>query len=76
MCLDIIFFYLITALDNFEYMKMPLAVFPVWIKKQYNLDEHAHNGYLYLRMERAVWGLPQVGIIANKLLQKLLAPHG
>jgi hypothetical protein len=27
-------------------------------------------------MERAVWGLPQAGILANKLLRKRLAPHG
>jgi hypothetical protein len=27
-------------------------------------------------MQRAVWGLPQAGILANKLLCKRLAPHG
>ena len=27
-------------------------------------------------MRRAVWGLPQAGILANKLLRKCLAPHG
>jgi hypothetical protein len=27
-------------------------------------------------MQRAVWGLPQAGILANNLLQKRLAPHG
>jgi len=27
-------------------------------------------------MERTVWGLPQAGILANKLLRKWLAPHG
>jgi hypothetical protein len=27
-------------------------------------------------MERAVWGLLQAGILANKLLHKRLAPHG
>ena len=76
MCLDIKNFYLTAALDYFEYMKMPLTVFPEWIKKQYNLDKHALNGFVYLRMERAVWGLPQAGILANKLLRKRLAPHG
>ena len=76
MCLDIKNFYLTAALDYFEYMRMPLSVFPEWIKKQYKLDQHAHNGFVYLRMERAVWGLPQAGILANKLLRKRLAPHG
>jgi hypothetical protein len=73
MCLDIKNFYLTTALDYFEYMKMPLSVFPTWIKKQYNLDKHALNGFVYLRMERTVWGLLQAGILANC---KRLAPHG
>jgi hypothetical protein len=76
MCLDIKNFYLTAALDYFEYMKMTLTVFPKWIKKQYNLDKRALNGFVYLRMERAVWGLPQAGILANKLLRKRLAPHG
>jgi hypothetical protein len=34
MCLDINNFYLTAALDYFEYMKMPISVFPEWIKKQ------------------------------------------
>jgi hypothetical protein len=57
-------------------MLMPLAVLPKWIKQQYNLKKYAHNGHVYLRLERAVWGLPQAGILANKLLRKQLAPHG
>jgi hypothetical protein len=76
MCLNNKNFYLTTALDYFEYMKMPLLVFPAWIKKQYNFDKHALNGFVYLRMERMVWGLPQTGILANELLCKRLAPHG
>ena len=68
MCLDIKKFYLAAALDYFEYMRMPLSVFPEWIKKQYKLDKHAQNGCVYLRMELAVWGLPQARILAIKLL--------
>ena len=33
MCLDIKNFYLSVPLDRFEYMKMPLALFPSWIVK-------------------------------------------
>jgi hypothetical protein len=76
MCLDIKNFYLTAALDYFEYMKILLLVFPARIKIQYNLDKHALNGFVYLRMERAVWGLLQAGILANKLLCKRLALHG
>ena len=76
MCLDIKNFYLTAALDYFEYMRMPLELFPSWIRKQYDLDNCAYNGFVHLRLERAVWGLPQAGILANKLLRKRLAPHG
>jgi len=34
MCLDIKNFYLPAALDYYEYMKIPLALFPEWIKTQ------------------------------------------
>ena len=76
MCLDIKNFYLTAPLDRYEYMKMPLSLFPSWTKEQYNLDTLAKNRFVYLEMRRAVWGLPQAGILANKLLQKRLLPHG
>ncbi len=40
------------------------------------MNAHAHKGFVYTCMERTVWGLPQAGILANKLLQKRLAAHG
>ncbi len=76
MCLDIKIFYLTAPLDRFEHMKMPISLFPSWTREQYNLDTHAKNGFVYLEMRRAVWGLPQAGILANKLLRKRLLPHG
>jgi hypothetical protein len=76
MCLDIKFFYLSAPLDRFEYMKMPITLFPKWTVDQYDLNKHALNGFVYLKMRRAVWGLPQAGILANKLLHKRLLPHG
>jgi hypothetical protein len=76
MCLDIKNFYLTAPLDCFEYMKMPLSLFPSWTREQYSMDTLAKDGFVYLEMRRAVWGLPQAGILANKLLQKRLLPHG
>jgi hypothetical protein len=55
---------------------MPLDLFPVWIQKQYNLVAMAYEGYVHLEMRRAVWGLPQAGILANKRLRRKLAPFG
>jgi hypothetical protein len=74
MCINIKIFYLTAALDYYEYMKIPLALFPEWIKTQYNLNTHARDGFVFLEIRRA--GLPQAGILANKLLRKRLKPHG
>jgi hypothetical protein len=74
MCLDIKDFYLAVALEYFEYMKTPLTLFPEWIIKQNNLKWHALNGFVHLEMRRAVWGLPQAGILANKCLRQKCVP--
>jgi hypothetical protein len=76
MGLDLKSFYLTAMLDRPEYMKMPLALFPDHIRAQYNLDKHAVNGFVYLELRGAIYGLPQAGALANKLLRKRLAPHG
>ncbi len=76
MCLDIKNFFLAAALDRFEYMKIPISLFLTWIIEQYNLQKYVLNGFIYLEMGRAVWGLLQAGILSNKLLQKCLLPHG
>ncbi len=76
MCLDIKNFYLTALLYRFEYLKMPLVLFLEWIKVQYDLDKYALNGFVYLEMRRAVWGLPQACILANKLLRRSLLLHG
>jgi hypothetical protein len=66
MCLDIKKIYLTAVLEYFEYMKIPLALFPVWTIEQYNLHNFALDGWVYIKMRHAVWGLPQAGILANK----------
>ncbi len=34
----------------------------------------AYKGFVHLEMQKAVWGLPQVGILANKRLRRKLTP--
>ena len=67
--------YLMAALDYYEYTTMLLTLFPEWIKKQNNLETHARDGFVFLEIRRTVWGLPQAGILADKLLRKHLPPH-
>ncbi len=63
-------------MDRFEYMKMPLDIFPPHTKAQYKLDKHTKNGFIYLEIRKAIYGLPQAGILANQLLRQRLRPHG
>ena len=76
MGIDIKNFYLGTPLDRYEYMKMPLNLLPEHIIQQYNMREHAKNGFVYFEIRKAIYGLPQAGILANKQLRKFLKPAG
>ena len=42
--LDIANFYLGTPLDRYEYMKIPLDIFPQHVKEQYDLDNMTYKG--------------------------------
>jgi hypothetical protein len=75
-CLDIKNVYLSAPLNRYKYMWITLALFPPWLIDQYDLANKVHNRHIYVEMRRAIWGLPQAGILANKLLKKCLAPHG
>jgi len=55
------------------YLDSPL---PDDIVEHYNLKEKALNGYAYMEIRRGMYGLPQAGILANKLLRKRLGRHG
>ncbi len=76
MCLDLKNFYLLAPFDRHKYMRIPISMFPAWIVAQYGLLHKVVKGHIYLEVQRTVWGLPQAGILANKLLGKRLVPHG
>jgi hypothetical protein len=65
MGIDIKSFFITATLDRYEYMKMPLDVFPEHVRQQYDLYQKAKNGYVYLEIRRAIYGLPQSGALAN-----------
>ena len=50
MGLDVGNFYLETPMERYEYMKMPIALFPKHTIEQYNLNENAKNGFVYLEI--------------------------
>jgi hypothetical protein len=76
LCLDIKNFYLGTPVDVFEYMRIPIDLIPENIIQHYNLREKVKDGYIYVEIQQGMYGLPQAGILANKLLQTNLATAG
>jgi hypothetical protein len=79
MTIDIKDFFLQTARmpeKDFAYMKIAMNVIPDDIIQKYNLLTMAHNGFVYVRVVKGMYGLPQAGKLANDQLIKQLAPFG
>jgi hypothetical protein len=76
MSIDIKNFYLNTPMERYEYMRMKLSNFPQDIIDEYKLAEKERNGYVYVEIRAGMYGLPQAGILAQKLLEKRLAKAG
>jgi hypothetical protein len=68
--------YLETPLDCFECMRMLISLFPTDIINHYQLNNKVLKDYVYMEIRKGMYGLPQAGILANKLLKKRLATHG
>ena len=75
--IDISNFYLNTPIDRYEYMRMKLDMFPEDVIEEYNLrDKVEPNSYVYIEVRKGMYGLPQAGLLAQKLLKKRLGKHG
>jgi hypothetical protein len=77
MTMDIKNFYLNTPMAWYEYMQLRIADMPEDVIAHYKLTDIAtHNGYIYCKIQKGMYGLPQAGIIAQQLLEKCLKVHG
>ena len=73
MCADIANFYLDNPMNRYEYIKLPLDIIPEEIIQQYNLRNLAHKGFVYMEIQKFMYGLPQAGKITNDKLNLYLA---
>ena len=73
---DVKIFYLATPLDDPEYMRIQAALVPQEFIDKYELQDKIKDGYIYMRIIRGIYGLPQSGKLANDLLKKRLEIHG
>jgi hypothetical protein len=69
MVVDIKNFYLNTPLTRFKYMVINLSSLTHDIINEFGLLELAHDGRVYIEIQKWMYGLPQTGILANELLQ-------
>ena len=76
MCADIANFYLNNPMDRYEYMKLPLDIIPEEIIQQYNLRNLSQKGYIYMEIQKDMYGLPQAGKISNDKPKLHLAKFG
>jgi hypothetical protein len=75
--LDVKDFYLNTPMKRYEYMRIKILDIPEEIIKHYKLREIVtEDGYVYCKIRKGMYGLPQAGIIAQELLQERLAKVG
>jgi hypothetical protein len=69
-------FYLNTPMKRYEYMQLKISEIQDKIIKKYKLNEIVTaDGYIYCKIQKRMYGLPQAGIIAQELLKERLAKH-
>lgn len=70
-------FYLMTPMKRPEFMRLQISLIPDEIIEKYNLKEKVDDrGWVYVRIEQGMYGLPQAGRLANELLAKRLDKEG
>lgn len=57
-------------------MRTIMDIRPEEIIVKYNLQAIVHNSWVYIRINKGTYGLPEAGILANKLLNKCLLKRG
>jgi hypothetical protein len=67
MTIDTKGFYLNTPMEQYEYIRIPVKVFPVCIMQQYQFASLVNNGHVLV--EICMYGLPQSGELDDFLVQ-------
>lgn len=77
MTADIKDFFLATPMEGYEYMRIHSKYFFDDIREKYKIDEIvADDGYVYVRIEKGMYGLKQAAVLAYNNLVKILAKYG
>eukprot|EP00804_Cyclotella_cryptica_P023574 CCRYP_011918-RA/>CCRYP_011918-RA protein AED:0.46 eAED:0.46 QI:0/-1/0/1/-1/1/1/0/214 len=69
-------FYPNTPMGRPKYMRLKFDIIPQEVITKYKLTDYNKVGWFYVHINLGMYGLPQAGILANKLLAKRLATAG
>ena len=53
-----------------------ISIIPQELTEKYNIVEKSHNGHIYARVTKEMYGIPQAGGTAHDALVKHLEPYG
>jgi hypothetical protein len=74
---DLANFYLMTPLKQPKYVKIKLTDIPEEVIKEYTLHEYVTpDGWVYIKVIRGMYGLPQAGSLGHNLLDGRLNKEG
>ncbi len=77
MTMDISNFYLMTSLHHPEFIHVKLSNITDEVIEEYRLREKATKSVsVYIKAKQGLYGLPQSGLLVNKLPEKQLNKHG
>ena len=69
-------FYLNTQMTRYEYLLLHMSDILDNVKQHHQLQQKAtNNGYIYVEIRKGTYGLPQVGQLAQDLLERCLKQH-
>jgi hypothetical protein len=63
-------------LDRWEYMRLNIKDIPQAVIDHYNLLTLVQDGFVMVAIMKGIYGLPQAGILAKKLLDERLLTDG
>ena len=75
-CLDIKNMYLHSFMQDPEYMFIETKLIPQEFIEEYNLQDKIHNGKIYVKINKGMYGLPQAGKLAHDQLKAHLHKYG
>ena len=76
MSLDLTDFYIMHDLERKEYVRIRLSEIPPEIMDEYDLHQYVHHGCVIFQVNKALFGLPQAGLISQQQLEVRLAAAG